>query len=416
MSFADRLVDYFEGVAAKYLSAVDARPERSNQHEIGGLPRVGFKRYLGEPARGDRSEFSARLVYISDHDDAPVACNDTLTWYGATRRDPDRPLEYRLYYKSNAVTALLNEGDFFLIAKLRDGTLLLVFTPPGGTVEAQLRVLFGLGEIGEIFNAGSLDKQALVLPLRLLLEEMGILLGDGDDDGRWLGEILKQFGETAFPSTQEFSRFARESGDEADPIGRPDAALMQWMEHEERLFRIFEKHLVAQRLRQGFGSEGDDVDAFVDFSLSVHNRRKSRVGHAFEGHLEAVFMANRLAFERGRKKWQVTENNSKPDFLFPGFKSYHDPNFPDDRLFVLGAKTTCKDRWRQVLAEAARVKTKHLITLEAAISQNQTDEMQHAGLQLVVPNPIQGTYSLGQQKWLLDVASFIGMIKEKSAA
>ncbi|HET7832484.1 MAG TPA: type II restriction endonuclease [Gallionella sp.] len=414
MSFPDGVADYFEGVAAKYLSAVDANPDRSNQHEIGGLPRVGFKRYLGEPVRGDRVEFNARLVYISERDDAPLVCNDTLTWYGATRRDATRPLEYRLYYKSNAVTELLNEGDFFLIAKLLDGSLLLVFAPPGGTIEAQLRVLFGLDEMGNQFQSGELGKQALILPLRFLLEEIGVTLSDGDEDGRWLERLITQFGETSFPATQAFSSFARESGTEVDPINEPDNALMQWMEHEERLFRIFERHLVGQRLKQGFGVNGDDVDAFVDFSLSVHNRRKSRVGHAFEGHLEAVFSANSLAFERGKKKWQVTENNSKPDFLFPGFASYHDPTFPDERLFILGAKTTCKDRWRQVLAEAARIKTKHLITLEAAISQNQTDEMHHSGLQLVVPDSIQGTYTEVQRNWLMDVASFINIIKTKS--
>jgi hypothetical protein len=414
VSFPDQLVDYFEGVAAKYLSAVDALPDRSNQHEIGGLPSVGFKRYLGEPARGEKVVFNARLVYISDHDEAPTICDDLLTWYGATRRDPMRQLEYRLYYKSNEVTALLNEGDFFLIAKLRDGTLLLVFAPPGGTTEAQLRVLFGLDEVDEKFKAGHLDRQTLILPLRLLLEEIGFVLKDGADDEYWLERLIGQFGETGFPTTRAFSEFARASGDEVDPASTPDTALMLWMEHEERLFRVFEKHLVGQRLKQGFGFEGDDVDAFVDFSLSVHNRRKSRVGHAFEGHLEAVFSANRLAFERGRKKWQVTENNSKPDFLFPGFASYHDPAFPDDRLFVLGAKTTCKDRWRQVLAEAARIQTKHLITLEAAISQNQTDEMRHAGLQLVVPGAIRGTYNPAQQEWLLDISQFISIVREKA--
>lgn len=414
MSFSDRLEDYFEGVAAKYLSAVDARPDKSNQHEIGGLPRVGFKRYLGEPARGAKTVFNARLVYISEHDEAPTVCNDILTWYGATRKDPTRSLEYRLYYKSNVVTELLNEGDFFLVAKLRDGTLLLVFAPSGGTIEAQLRVLFGLGDVGEKFNVGELEKQTLILPLRLLLEDIGLVFNDGSGaDERWLDRLIGKFGESAFPSTRDFSQFARLTGDEVDPASEPDIALMQWMEHEEHLFRIFEKHLVGQRLKLGFGADGDDVDAFVDFSLSVHNRRKSRVGHAFEGHLEAVFSANKLAFERGRKKWQVTENNSKPDFLFPGFANYHDASFPEDRLFVLGAKTTCKDRWRQVLAEAARIRTKHLITLEAAISQNQTDEMRHTGLQLVVPSSIQTTYSPAQQKWLLDVATFIELVRVK---
>jgi hypothetical protein len=415
MSFPDRLGDYFEGVAAKYLSAVDANPDRSHQHEIGGLPRVGFKRFLGEPARGEKNVFNARLVYISEHDETPLICSDMLTWYGATRKDPLRPLEYRLYYKSNPVTELLNEGDFFLIAKLRDGTLLLVFAPPGGSIEAQLRVLFGLDEIGEQFHAGNLERQALILPLRLLLEEIGIVFNDGADEDHWLEILISQFGETAFPPTLAFSKFARASGGEFDPVQDPDDTLMQWMEHEERLFKIFEKHLVGRRLKQGFGPDGDDVDAFVDFSLSVHNRRKSRVGHAFEGHLEAIFMANRLAFERGRKKDQVTENNSKPDFLFPGFANYRDPTFPADQLFILGAKTTCKDRWRQVLAEAARVKTKHLVTLEAAISQNQTDEMRHSGLQLVVPRSIQSTYNEVQKGWLMEVSTFIEMVRVSKA-
>ena len=414
MSSPDRLADYFEGVAAKYLSAVDANPNRSNQHEIGGLPRVGFKQFLGEPARGEKRVFNARLVYISEHDEAPLICSDILTWYGATRKDPLRSLEYRLYYKSNPVTELLNEGDFFLIAKLRDETLLLVFAPAGGTIEAQLRVLFGLEDVGEQFHAGDLEKQALILPLRFMLEEIGVALNEDGDEDRWLELLIDQFGETAFPPTLVFSKFARATGGEIDSVQDPDGTLMQWMEHEERLFRIFEKHLVGQRLRDGFGPNGDDVDAFVDFSLSVHNRRKSRVGYAFEGHLEAIFSANKLAFERGRKKDQVTENNSKPDFLFPSFANYHNPAFPEKQLFVLGAKTTCKDRWRQVLAEAARIKTKHLVTLEAAISQNQTDEMRHSGLQLIVPRSILGTYNEAQKGQLMDVLTFIGVVRAKA--
>lgn len=36
--FDDRISDYTEGVAAKYLSAVDAEPGKSHQHKIGPLP------------------------------------------------------------------------------------------------------------------------------------------------------------------------------------------------------------------------------------------------------------------------------------------------------------------------------------------------------------------------------------------
>lgn len=185
------------------------------------------------------------------------------------------------------------------------------------------------------------------------------------------------------------------------------------MDHEEKLFRIYERHLVQQRLRWGFGTNGDDVDEFIGFSLSVQNRRKSRVGHAFEGHLDQLFRLHGLRFEQGRGKGRVTENNAKPDFLFPGFADYHNAGFPADRLSMLGAKTTCKDRWRQVLSEADRIPGKYLVTLEAAISEGQTREMQAHGLQLVVPTPIQTTYANNQRQWLIGLEAFISVIKRQ---
>ncbi|MCW0201456.1 MAG: type II restriction endonuclease [Rhodanobacter thiooxydans] len=413
--FSDSIANYFEGVAAKHLSAVDARPERSNQHEIGGLVKVGFKQFLGEPLRGEINRFEASLVYLSDADESPVMCKDAVTWYGATRRDPERPLEYRLYYPTNAVTSQLAEGDFFLIAKRTDGTLLLVFCPPESTVEAQLRAVFGLGAVGDSFRSGEISVSALILPVRLLLEEIGLVTREQDERGQWLELLVENFGGEFFPATTEFSALARKTlSGELDPVADPDTALMAWMDHEEFLFRIYERHIVQQRLRQGFGEDGDDVDAFIGYSLSVQNRRKSRVGHAFEGHLEHLFMFNGLKFERARGKGKVTENNSRPDFMFPDFGAYHDPEFQAERLTMLGAKTTCKDRWRQVLAEAERIEHKHLITLEPAISTAQTAEMAAANLQLVVPESIHPTYNAQQREFIQSLRDFVADIRAKS--
>jgi len=80
---------------------------------------------------------------------------------------------------------------------------------------------------------------------------------------------------------------------------------------------------------------------------------------------------------------------------------------------MLGAKSTCKDRWRQVLSEADRISRKHLLTLEPSISTNQTDEMIAKNLQLVVPQPIHETYTEEQRVWLFDVDQFIDEVKEK---
>ncbi|MEE9677054.1 type II restriction endonuclease [Pseudomonas moraviensis] len=415
--YKDKTSDYFEGVAAKYLRAVDANPNKSNQHEIGGLPSAGFMRFLGTPKEHEKIRFRAKQVYITDESLAPEVSEGRVTWYDVRSYDTKRDPEYRLYYYPNSVTELISEGDFLLIAKMRDGSLLMVFTPPGGTIENQLRLLFGLDHVGGRVKAGSLDNVALLLPLRLMLEGLGLDLGHKDaEDDEWLSRLIKDFGGDKFPTTSVFSEYARKSlTDIIDPVSSPDNAIVGWMEHEEKLFRIYERYLVQQRLRKGFGYEGEDVEAFISFSLSVQNRRKSRVGHAFEGHLSCIFKLHGLNFQKGGGKGFTTENNSKPDFVFPGFMQYRDPEFPLEKLVMLGAKTTCKDRWRQVLSEAYRVKSKHLVTLEAAISERQTSEMKSHGLNLVVPLPIQKTYSEEQQGWLLGLSDFIEFVRNSQA-
>ena len=62
---------------------------------------------------------------------------------------------------------------------------------------------------------------------------------------------------------------------------------------------------------------------------------------------------------------------------------------------MIGLKTTCKDRWRQVLNEGRRVKAKHILTLQQGITGNQLKEMQEAGVSLVVPKPLHNKYPEG---------------------
>lgn len=56
----------------------------------------------------------------------------------------------------------------------------------------------------------------------------------------------------------------------------------------------------------------------------------------------------------------------------------HDNEFSTDYIISLAAKTTCKDRWRQVLNEADRLRDnpKYLCTLQQGISEAHMDEMQ----------------------------------------
>lgn len=401
----EKLTDVFTAAAVKYLTAVDANPHKSHQHEIGGLIKAGIGALLGVPRDGTKQKFQSTMVYLSDSDEEPVIIEDNVSWYDTRFDDPTRGPEWRLYYSTNAVSELFNETDFMLIALTHDRNLLLIFCPQGSQAEIQLRSLFGASEtaIVDKLKAVPIYTTQLVIPIRLMLARYGIELECRKDDDNYLSQkLVEKFG-NHFPTTKSFSLFARTLSDNLNAIEDPDATLLQWMNDEERIFRLLERHIVKTRLAEGFGENGDDVDEFIKVSLSIQNRRKSRVGHAFENHIEEILKQNNISFERGVH----TEGKQKPDFLFPCRQAYIDPVYPAENLRMLGAKTTCKERWRQILAEADRIEHKHLITLEPSVSTDQTDEMQQKHVQLVVPTAIQATYKPAQQEWLMSFKTFI---------
>ena len=397
-----QLSDYFAGVSFKRLSAVETSPNTSNQHEFNGS--LSLRRLLGED---DRLNVPARYIWLS-HEQEAVTTDSIVSWYDSRRQHPTRT-EYRLYYPNNEVTSLMQKGDVLFLAMCRDGTAMVIITPVGSTIQNQLVWLFGLEEqpkvnftFQEVVGSSNPD---LDFAARYILDEIGIDLEEPRAD--WLDDLIEQFG-LVFPPTKVFSKIARSALPEVSPEEDPDAALLDWIDMENQLFKRLERRIVADRIADGFNSpDGADVDGFLSFSLSVQNRRKSRAGLALEHHLEAVFVANDIRFSRGAE----TENCNKPDFLFPGHTQYHDPSFPAARLSMLGAKSTLKDRWRQVLSEADRIDNKHLFTLEPGISENQTSEMQAKQLQLVLPRKLHASFRPAQQSWLMDVSQFLDLVK-----
>jgi hypothetical protein len=211
--------------------------------------------------------------------------------------------------------------------------------------------------------------------------------------------VTERFG-MAFPPTVEMSAFARNN---CDVDWRdPDTALKTWLEREEELFRALERRWIDEVLAGGIR----DADHFVDVSLTVQNRRKSRMGHALQHHLGELFRLNGLHFtSQGR-----TERGNRPDFLFPGETQYHDPRYDAGLLTMLAAKSTLKDRWRQVLAEADRIPDKHLCTLQLRLTEAQTDEMRARHVVLVIPTSLQVAYTPEQCEAILGVASFIEFV------
>ena len=410
----EKLAEVFDAVAAKHLKAVDVKRSRSNkkgsnQHEIGGLKSAGLGDFLGYPENGDKLYIPTSMVYLSDDCEKAANVLSQMSWYDTRYDDPKRGEEYRLYYQDNEITERMSEGDFLLLALTKGRELLMVVAPHGSLVEKQLRALFGTTahEIGGSLKKVPIDEMSITIPVVTMLAQLGIeLFTPQQDDNEKLGALVSAFG-LNFPSTREFSDFARKTSDQVDPIKFPDETLLSWMEQEEHLFKLLERRIVEERLDAGFGNSGKKVDDFIKFSLSVQNRRKSRVGHAFEHHIEKILEENRVRFDRSAK----TEGKQTPDFLFPGEREYHAQDFDSSKLRMLGAKTTCKDRWRQVLAEAKSISRKHLITIEPAISSDQTSQMRELSIQLVVPTPIQSTYSSQQREWLMSFENFIFEVK-----
>lgn len=181
-----------------------------------------------------------------------------------------------------------------------------------------------------------------------------------------------------------------------------DDKLLKWVSAEYRLFQKLETKLALPAIRRPFVN----VDTFMDVAASVMNRRKSRAGHSFENHVEEILRTDGVQFDRQPR----IDGNVKPDLLIPGKSAYEDPTFPVSRLVVAGLKTTCKDRWRQILNESRRIPEKHLVTLQEGISSNQLLEMREANVTLVVPKPFHKGYDLRTGIRLLSVDDFLAKL------
>ncbi|AKG75338.1 hypothetical protein AAT16_10165 [Salinicoccus halodurans] len=185
----------------------------------------------------------------------------------------------------------------------------------------------------------------------------------------------------------------------------PDSDLVNWVDTEYDVFKMLEKQIYKEYITEPF----NELQPLLDFANSALNRRKSRAGRSLEHHVNYIFKKYKLPFDNPGK----TEGRKKPDFLLPSTEDYQNSEFPAENLILVGAKTTCKDRWRQVLSEGERVERKHLITLQQGISENQLEEMEAANLQLVVPKPYHKQYPKSFKDKIWTVQQFIDFAQDK---
>ncbi len=298
--------------------------------------------------------------------------------------DSDSPLQNASNTGSLILCAFEKEGS------KKDSTLVKVWVCKDAKEEELLEEVVGRIYPGENLFSQSTDFSGGIPPL--------------PDTGKIRNLKIPDLWKETFPTGVELVQYTFDLDKSLIKLP-PDKRLVKRRELEFKLFRQIEDSHLLPKISSGFSS----VEDFIKLANSVSNRRKSRGGRSLELHLEQIFK------EEGFNKFStqaVTEGKKKPDFLFPSEKDYHNPSFPEKHLRMLAVKTTCKDRWRQVINEANRIGCCHLFTLQEGVSENQFHEMQASGVTLVVPESYISKYPKSVQKQLITLESFIAELKD----
>lgn len=346
-----------------------------------------YKAFFDEPGiKGENKDRDVEITWQKD-----FKTQSRAIYYGVGTRN-----EYRLTRYGR---------DFEFLKDEYIGSLQIMTLSPDGEINGY--VLSDQDNIEDFMVSFNLDVNVgnQVIDRNVVIEPEDILAED-----------FRQFiaSHSDFPDTVAMSDFARACVIKANGyssskiVEKADSIILQWVEAEYQLFSGMEEKIYKPVYSQPFAN----CQALIDFSNSILNRRKSRAGKSLEHHLARIFTEAHIRFE----EQAFTEKKKKPDFIFPDGESYHDILFPGDKLTMLASKTTCKDRWRQVLNEADRIKHKHLFTLQQGVSKNQLEEMCAAHLTLVVPKKNKNLFLPEFHDNIMCLTDFMAMVKERQSS
>lgn len=302
-----------------------------------------------------------------------------------------------------AAFAALSPASWLVMAPAPDGRgpAYVCLTIDSQSEDASLlRDLLGLAAD---FSVGVLEPQSLIA------EERSRVLDFAEEvAAAWLAGDIAAFaaGRARMPATAELAALAR-----ADYLRRHglktlspfalsspgDAVREISREIEWGLFRDFQRRERAvDMVRALFGDQpsaltmGEVIRRLVDgagevdrIMLSASQQRKSRAGYSFEHHIEAMLTDGGVPFG----KQVVIEARKRPDFVLPSLKHLRRDLNGADRGLILSAKTTLRERWKQVEREM-HGSDLYLATVDETIAANAIEEMASMNIQLVVPESL----------------------------
>lgn len=129
-----------------------------------------------------------------------------------------------------------------------------------------------------------------------------------------------------------------------------------------------------------------DFGSIYSEMLNAAQQRKARVGAGFETHIRALLVNGRIPFAEQR-----VVSSLRPDFVLPTVSMYQSSS---PGALVLSAKTTLRERWKQVVMEKRNCPV-FLATLDQRVSLPSVRKMHEHDIYLVVP---EGFKTKGQEQ------------------
>jgi len=249
----------------------------------------------------------------------------------------------------------------------------------------------GLFKPEDLRRAASLDRDEV----GELIERLQHALRSGTIDA-----VLADYAELPSPeaiAAAARAEWLRENGKASlDPfsIDTPGDAIMQISRDVE--YRIFRRHELRRRATEVLRIltvQKDLVSAvvrgFPDLDavfLSASQQRKTRAGRSFEHHIAASLTAGRVRYQE-----QAVTGGRRPDFVLPDamtLRKGRSRGFND--ALVLAAKTTLRERWKQVSSEGFHCAV-FLATVDDRVPDTSIKEMAGHGIRLVVPESLKSS-------------------------
>lgn len=366
----------------KFISANDAGSTGGHQEGF-YIPKNSIPLMFDVP--GVKGENKERFITIKWQNDFET--QSRFIYYGQGTRN-----EYRLTRFGRGFPFLTenNVGDLFILSHIADNYYEGFVLQTDDDIE----------DFFADFNISSNETNRLIEKRIVVTAEEKLL----QCFNQYLSALKVDFPTTTDLATNARNCYINSFGVKASVIlAHPDIQLLSWLDAEYQLFKTIENNRYNERIKTPFST----VEELVGCANTILNRRKSRAGKSLEHHLSEIFNNFQLNYQTQI----ITEENKRPDFIFPNSEGYHNYKYSSDKLVFLASKTTCKDRWRQILNEADRIKVKHLFTLQQGISLNQLTEMYKYDVRLVVPKPYLNTFPDEYRDKILTLEGFVNHVK-----